>query len=312
MIAPPLLALLLGCVINGDKYPRPRDLTPDWMVDRTRILGVRADPPEAVPGQVVTFQSLIGMPVGGEVELGVVWLACLVDPDAAWAFGCDLGAVDLTAPTPPGTTTTGAFATGVIGFEPGIPPVYPVPDDALDDLTDDEALEGRYALIQVLALPQDVLAELSSGALAFEDVDFAVVESAYKRLIVSAAETPNHNPEIGAFTVEGAPIAAGAAVHVDPGQPYELGLVLPDGTREVYAYQNSDGTEEERVEEPYASWFSTGGELAETVTLWPYLQATWTAPEGVETGRWYAVLRDRRGGMSWFVQDWTTANPGSR
>ena len=31
--------LLTGCVLNSDKYPRPRDLAPNWLVDRTRLLG---------------------------------------------------------------------------------------------------------------------------------------------------------------------------------------------------------------------------------------------------------------------------------
>ena len=87
------------------------------------------------------------------------------------------------------------------------------------------------------------------------------------------------------------------------------------GARERYQYVNSDGAVEDRVEEPYASWFvagtdpdgagDPGGELLETVTLWPYMDASWLSPaERGASGTWFAVVRDRRGGMAWWSQEW--------
>lgn len=304
-----LCALLVGgCVINSDKYRRPRDLAPDWLVDRTRLLGIRAEPAEARPGDVVTFEALIGQAWGDDTELAVIWLACPVD-DEGNGFGCvtDFGSIDVATADP-----ADLASLGFIGFEPGLPPVYTVPDDLLDGLEPDQRAEGRYVLVQTVALPLDLVDEQT------EELDFALVDSGYKRLVVSEAETPNHNPGLGVFTVDGFPVPQGAVVTLDPGQTYELGVLLLDDARETYVYVNSSGGTEDRVEEPYATWFTTGGDMTEEVTLWPYLEATWVAPsdeaDGEEpledpSGRWYAVFRDRRGGMSWLVQDWTTVQP---
>ena len=297
-----LLSLLPGCVINGDKYPRPRDLAPNWLVDRTRVLGIRAEPPEARPGDVVSFGALLGTAPDEDPELGIVWLACPVDAGSG-SFGCatDLGSIDLATADP-----AALAELGLIGFEPGLPPLYTVPDDLLDELDDRERLEGTYVLAQLLALPIALLDD------PVGEIDFAEVESAYKRLIVSEAPTPNHNPDIETFTVDRLPVPAGsdAVVWVEPGQTYDLGILLPDGAREIYEYLPTEGPSEEREEEPYASWYSTGGDMLEEVTIWPYLEASWTAPdERGATGTWYVVLRDRRGGMSWVTRTWTADTP---
>lgn len=249
------ILLLTGCVINSDKYPRPRDLAPSWLIDRTRVLAIAAEPPEAEPGDVVTFQALIGAP--DEAELGVVWLACPVD-DEGTGFGCttDFGTIDLTATDPEALAEL-----GFIGFEPGLPPVYVVPDDLLDALEPEQRLEGSYVLIQATALPIELLEE------PLEEVDLDVVEIAYKRLVVSEAATPNHNPTIAAFNVDRLLAPEGAVVHVEAEQYYDLGLILPDGTRELYQFQLESGEVEERVEEPYATWFTTGGEMLATVEI---------------------------------------------
>jgi hypothetical protein len=298
-----ILLVLAGCVINGDKYPRPRDLAPNWLVDRTRILAIRAEPPEAEPGAAISFEALIVDAEGVEPELAVVWLACPVD-DEGNGFGCatDLGSLDLEDPDPEALAEL-----GLIGLEPFLTPAYTVPDDLLDGLDDRERLEGVYVLIQLLALP------LESVEDPVAEVDFAEVESAYKRLVVSEATTPNHNPQIASFTVDAVPVPAGAPVYVEPEQTYALGITLPDGAIETYQYLLSDGSPEERLEEPYASWYATGGEVLEEVTLWPYIEADWTAPpeRGAE-GTWYAVLRDRRGGMAWATQRWVADVPPSR
>lgn len=293
--------LLCGCVIGGNKYPRPRDLPPGWLVERTRILGIAAEPPEARPGDLVSFSALIGNAPGEEPELGVVWLACPVD-DEGNGFGCvtDFGSIDLENADP-----AALAELGFIGFEPGLPPSYTVPIDLLSGLDEASRLEGSYVLIQVTALPLETLEE------PVDDIDFAEIQSAYKRLIVSEAETPNHNPGIGAWTVDGNLVPKDTEiVYVQPGQLYDLGMVLEEDAIETYSYLSREGAPEDRIEEPYVSWYATGGEILEEVTLWPTLDATWSAPEeSGTTGTWYAVLRDRRGGMSWYVQDFSVGAP---
>jgi hypothetical protein len=289
-----LLGIAAGCVINGDKYPRPSELVDEWMVDKTRLLAVQAEPPEVGPGASVSFSALFAAPVLDQTELAIVWIACPLEEDAA-SLGC---ALDPTGLDPTTLTPAELEELGVIGFEPGLPPVYEVPPDLLEGLPEADRGEGTYVLVQVTALPLDALA-------GGEEIDLAEVEAGYKRLVVSEAATPNHNPSISAFTVDGATVPNGATVYVDPNQVYAPGLLLADGSVEQYLFVPDEGAPEERLEEPYASWFTTGGELIESVTLFPYLDALWLSPDqpGAE-GVWYAVVRDRRGGMAWFEQRW--------
>ena len=300
------LLMLSACVIGSDKYARPRDLAPAWLVDRTRVLAVVAEPPEVRPGETATFSVLLAGPPGDPLDLAVLWLACPVD-DEGNGFGCatDLGSLDLGATMTPEQLEE----LGVIGFEPGLPPSYTVPDDLLDGLAPEDRLEGSYVLVQVTAFPLDALDQ------PVDDIDYSTVEAAYKRLIVSEAATPNHNPLIDSGAVDGATLPLGALVHLDADQVYEISVALRDASRERYDFVTGDGLTEQRVEEPYVSWFvagtdedgsgDPGGELLESVTLWPYLDATWLSPaEPGASGTWFAVLRDRRGGMTWWRQDW--------
>jgi hypothetical protein len=282
--------LLTGCVIGTNKYKRPSELDSATLIDRVRILAIQAEPPEARPGDEVHFSALIADP-NDEVDT-VVWLAC--PPDEAGGFGC---AVDLSSlgdsPTPEELA-----AAGVIGFEPGFPPVYVPPADLLDDLPEAERAEGLSVTVQIAAFPSTAVTD--SGTTFFDDV-----EVAYKRLVVSEATTPNHNPVIGAFTVDGFAVPPDSTAEVDAGQAYELGISLTDASLEHYTYVDRDGVAEDRVEEPYATWACTGGEVTEGITLFPYTQSTWVSPTDVSDVTCWSVVRDRRGGMTWAEQQLT-------
>jgi hypothetical protein len=294
----PSLLILAGCVINPDKWPRPRELSQPWLVDRTRVLAVRADPPEAYPNSRVTFEALVGRDQDDTEDLAQVWVACASEGDGS-GFGCitDPSALELDSATPPPDTED----LEIIGTVPGDPPEYTTPTDLLVGLDEQQAREGLYVLIQVALLPAQALED--TGLLPQLGIDD--VELAFKRLVVSLATTPNHNPTIASFTVDGFTMPAGAPVLVDAGEPYALGVTLPDGTREVYDYLTTEGVVEQRVEEPYATFLTTSGTIEGWITLWPYMSATFVAPEeSGATGKWFVILRDRRGGMGWWVQDW--------
>lgn len=287
----PLALLFSGCVINGDKYPRPRDLEPGWLVDRARVLAIRPEPPEIAPGEAATFEVLLPDPdaaVGG-----VLWIACA--PDQTTPFGC---AVDLSV-LDGEPTFDELLAAGVIGIQPGFDPVWIAPEDALDALPPEARPEGLQYTIQAVALP----AALDTG----EEIDFADFEIGYKRIVVSEASTPNHNPDVARFAVDGVDIPEGTVVEIDAGAPYVLSLELSPDAIETYAYVNPDGVLEERVEAPYAAWYATGGQSLEDTTLYPFLDADWVAPAEADVdGSWFAVVRDRRGGMGWIRRDFRT------
>jgi hypothetical protein len=282
------LPLLAGCIVGDGKYARPRDLPDQWLVDRMRILGVKPEPPEARPGQPVSFSALLADP-NGEADV-VIWFAC----EEAGGAGCD---VDLDA-LPENPTPEQLAEAGVIGAEPGFAPVYVPPADILDALPAEDRLEGLTVTVQLAAFPAETGGETGVDL-------YNQAEVGYKRLVVSEAATPNANPWFSSFTVDGFEAPPDAAVEVDAGEQYELGVTIPEEAVETYTYVTTDGVSEERVEEPYVTWYVTGGSLDEYWTLHPYTQATWRAPDSPGEVVIYAVVRDRRGGTAWHAQPLT-------
>lgn len=286
-----LVLPLAGCILGDGKYLRPSELESVAYVDRLRVLAVVAEPPEARPGDTVRFSALVADP-DGDSPL-VAWLAC--DPNASDGYGCsvDLGSMSDEM------TPEQLEEMGVIGLEPGLPPVY-VPDAALLDGLDARARkEGVNVTVQIAAFPAEFLLDPP------DEFDYNAVEVAYKRLVVSEATTPNHNPVITGFSVDGFDVPDGAVVEIDAGQPYTLGISLSDDSVETYEYETTEGIVEERVEEPYATWYCTVTGVDEYITLHPFLEADFVAPLEAGDGTCWAVVRDRRGGMAWRSQQLT-------
>ncbi len=292
-------------------------MSPAWLVDRTRVLAVSAEVvgqpglAEPRPGDTVTFQSLVVSP--DHEHFGVTWMGCL--PEDANDFGCevDLDEVEALFDQDLEELSTQellellaqAQELGLLGIEPYLPPSLQVPAEVLDDLTEEERLEGLNYFLTVSAFP---LTENEEGELVevegLED-DEDLVELAYKRMPVSEATTPNHNPELTALQVDGYPMAADQVVHVTAGQTYSLDPILGETAIEQYEYTTSDGVVETRTEEPYFTFYATGGSLAYNASLYPHSAVDWVAPDdepGSEHRVW-AVVRDRRGGMAWWTLD---------
>jgi hypothetical protein len=287
LLAPALA--LSGCTTT--------ELSSSWVIDRLRILAVRAEPAEPGPGDTVTFEGLVVSPEA-ELEM-VVWIGCLgADLDV---FGCEIDASildDLEGLDPEGMTVEELMAlyqtlqdAGLMGVEPYLPPSFTVPEDILEDLTEEERNEGLSLFVQVTAIPQDADGE-------------GDVELGLKRVPVSNAATPNHNPVIDHLLIEGVAISEGTVVELEAGESYEIEPILADDAIETYDYLTVDGSWDERVEEPYFSVYIQQGELDAVNTLYPYSSFGWTAPsapEDPETTLW-VIVQDRRGGMGWWTQ----------
>lgn len=294
----PLTALVLAGTLGTTTGCNGSDLAQEWQLDRLRVLAVKATPAEPQPGDVVTFDSLIYVPPSDTLE-GVSWFGCI--PEGDIGFGCEVDTsilaefedIDPTTATPEELAELFAAAqeAGLLGFQPGLDPVWAVPPDALDGLTDAQAQEGVYGIINITALPE--------GA---EEDD---IELAFKRVPVSLADTPNHNPELVEVTASGPGFVSGTGTADDPlvlaaGKDVELLPVLSDDSVEEYTFLTSTGATETRTEEPYFAWYTEGGDLAQNISLPPYNYITLTAPkQSGWSGLVAVVVRDRRGGMDW-------------
>ncbi len=266
-----------------------------WQIDRLRVLAVAAEPAEPRPGDTVTMTSLTVSPAV-PVALST-WFVCVISEDAD--AGCtidptlteNLSTVDFASLTPEEQAALyqELVDAGMVGVEPFFPPVWTVPTDTLDGLAEADRLEGLIATVSVTAIPDQ------------EVVEEGDVELAYKRIPVSEATTPNHNPAVAGLRVDGIDIEAGARVAMDRGQTYAIELVFGDDAVETYAYTNADGVEESRTEEPYLNWYLQEGTFDQENTLYPYLSVQYTTPTDPqlpEQSLW-VVARDRRGGMAW-------------
>ena len=280
-LLPLALALPLagaGCSVSFDP-----GVSESWQLDRLRILAVRAVPAEPRPGETTAFESLLYVPDGLTLQ-GTVWFACL--PESADDFGCELDSdIDLSSADPVDIDFEELLAAGFIGFDPLFPPTWTPPLDALGDLSEAEAEEGLSAVVNITALPEEV-------------EDEGDLELAYKRVPVSLAATPNHNPEIDGVLVDGA-LVTDEVVLTTVGAVHTLEPILSEGSIEDYTYTTSSGAVEDRVEEPYVSWYTESGTFDQTFALHPTLDVEWTAPGEPTESLLLVVARDRRGGMAW-------------
>lgn len=296
-----LACALAGCPIGNNKFPKPRDLSKSWFIDKVRLLAVQAEPAEIRPGESARFTALVTNPE--DASLTTVWLACPPDPDdpGGIGFGCSIDPnVDFST-----LDAEALAAAGFIGVDPFFPPVYTAPADLLDGLDEAARVEGVYVLVQAAVLPGDSFATAPSET--DPPIDFNEVEAGYKRLVVSEALSPNHNPVVSTLTVEGVIVEPDTVVEVDPDEDYAFAITLAEGTVETYEYVDGAGTTVERTEEPYIHWYTDGGSMSEEITLFPFFEATWRAPlafDAKASGSVWAVIRDRRGGMAWTSFRW--------
>jgi hypothetical protein len=268
-----LAILMFGCNAN--------DLSPASLVDRTRVLGVKATPAEPQPGDSVRLRALAVDPVDG--IQAVIWFGCLVEDSSS--FGCD--ELEFIGQT----------------VEGGQIPSFSTPADLLDDLSAEEQEEGRNYLVQFQAVPNGVDFEaIAAGEETGQDLS-ELGEAGFKRVPVSLAALPNDNPRVTGIRVEGyeQALTDGDTVILQAGETYTFEPLLSEDSIQEYTYVNSEGVLEDRVEEPYFSFFATYGTFDQAIALHPTVDFEFTAPVDPEVaeGSLWVVVRDRRGGMDW-------------
>ena len=282
------LFLLAGCDLP--------QMAEEWQLDRLRLLAIAAEPAEPVPGDKVTFTSLQFVPDsdGAPAEWSSAWFAC-VDGDEE---GCTLdpALVDQLEHADQLTQTEllalldQLRAAGFVGVQPGMDLEWDVPLDALDGLSDAEALEGRSATVDV--------------SLATADDNELVL----KRIPVSRATTPNHNPGVAPIEIDGNAVDPSVSLALDSGNNYDVHAAL-SGDPETYTYVTTAGATESRTEKPSWRWYTSCGVLtypADTGIALSFEDSgeiessmVWTTPSEPGTCVLDAVVLDGRGGMGW-------------
>lgn len=238
------------------------------LVDDLRVLGVRAEPPEAAPGMTITFDALVG-----DVEV----------PSRAFRRGwaiCTPGVDGVATCGDPGRVTalgTGSTAT------------WTVPGDLLEDLSPEDAAIGRDVYV-VFGIELDGL----DGPPEEGEHDVA-----FKRVRISTNPEPNANPRIEALLLDGA--GSDAPIAVSEGAHTDLLVLATQDSRQEYMLHGDLEQEDMRY-----TWLVTRGSIADPVSWGDaggVSETRWHVPErGSPDLMLWVVLRDGRGGTAWAGQ----------
>jgi hypothetical protein len=267
------LTLLLVCTVCACESPFP----PSTLVERLRILGVRAQPPEADPFGEVQLSALVADPQGEGRPLHTRWAVCLVE----------LGPVSADIECPGGES-------------------YPIEAEGLT------ATLSMPDLVAWLAekgfdlddLPENLPVDDLPLYVGFEVVAGSERTRAIKRISVSMSlnETSNTNPVLVGLEADGQ-VVSDQVMGLTAGAEVDLVPLSDEGTRQTYRRK---GEEQDRVEDFLFSWFSTAGEFGDRRTILdvdsdgnPLDENEWTLPEETGPATLWLVVRDGRFGIDW-------------
>jgi hypothetical protein len=271
----------------------------DSLVVAQRILAIRADPAEAVPGTKVAFTSFVVGPTGTVSGAPLAWDFCTaprpLTDDNVVSDAC-LGSSSLVSAGggPSVTASTPSSGCSIFG-----------PDTSSSDLrpADPDSTGGYY---------QPLRADLTGTDPAFALVRIhcdlanaaASVASAF-----AAAYTMNQNPTLLRLTatVASAPAALSA---LPAGARVTFTASWPASSAETFAYVDpAAGALTTQRESMQVAWYTTAGvfDTESTGRAASDMSTTtddgWTAPSAAEPVQIFVVLRDSRGGVAFGSYD---------
>ena len=263
-----LILLVAGCGKGED---------PATLVERLRILAVRADPPEATLDEIVGFEALIADPSGASRPISVTWAVCLLDvPSSASDTFC----------SGPGSYPIQGTGASVSLSLPDLADWIAQRGIDLNKLIGDPRLGDIYLLIGI---------EVSAG-------DETVQAMKRLKLQLKTGEPVNHNPQITDLEMDGASLGA-QPVSLNAGAKHKFRPVVSEDSREWFI---PDKDTDEKLEDNIFSWFATGGDLSDSRTILDTDNAgndlvinDWTAPNEPGLHSLWLVVRDGRYGTDW-------------
>jgi len=270
-------------------------------VDKFRVLGVSAEPPEIAPGDGTEVAVLWADPRGGGREVTFAWLVC----DGYVKVSQGPAACVPVFPPYVATASAGGDALSI----PWTPP------DMLEELPAGDSAAKASVFVLMCAggsLPQ--AGELVAATTEVNDPSDLCVGgaglTAFKTVTVSESTNPNANPTIERLNLNGS--------RLDPAVEDGLGVVFCDeqgkcGRKaELQVFLTADSAQtfeaielgqlETVTERLYVTWFATGGKFdADRSTsedpLGPY-EVEWKPDDFGEFNLW-VVAHDVRGGVGW-------------
>jgi hypothetical protein len=273
----------------------------DSLVTSPRILAVRAEPAEAKPGALITFDALVAAPPGAPTGVPA-WSFCLapkpLTEDNVVSDACfDTSALRVAGEG--ATITASTPSNGCSLFGPDAPAGGLRPRDP-------DSTGGYYQPVRV-----DLGAADPTLALARISCDLASA-SAASAAAFAQLYVPNENPRLLPLiaSVGGSTVALDA---VPVGTRVDLTVAWPASSAETYAYYDeASDTVGTKRESMTLAWYSSSGPLDREATgragddMATFSSNAWTAPPSAGTSQLWIVLRDSRGGVDFASYRLTT------
>lgn len=266
------------------------------LVDRSVVLAVRGEPPEARPDEAVTYTLLVATPQGTLPSPPASWAHCatpkLLGENGAVSPACLRDGVRPIGDAP-GAVVTAVPKDACALFGPETPPGDFRPRDP-------DPSGGYYQPVRAtVAAPGGPLV-----AFGFERVVCNLANASGEAAAeLRARYALNRNPRLSPLEARegGAPVALEA---IPRGATIVLRASWPPEDAEAYvSFDVASQRVVERRESMRVSWFVTAGSLESDRTgraegeLEAFTDNAWTAPDEPGTVRLWTVLRDARGGV---------------
>lgn len=269
-------------------------LQPASLVDKLRVLAIKAEPPEAAPGEIISLTALVADPLENRRNTGHLWVMC--DPSVEGELGnaCaqqdTLRSFDLEA-LPEGVNIFPLFFNFAF---------YRAPWGILDQLEEEERRRGMTATVLLVAWEGGSQEQLQDPSI--------LKQLAIKRIrIADPQETPNRNPVLETVTINDQPFGETDEPRVKAGGTITLSASSTEDSVEVFQRVLPDGTVVEQSEQNVFSWYTRGGRFTQGLE---YSSRTESGdPIGLELPELgtlpddrlhlWVVLRDARGGTDW-------------
>lgn len=272
------LALSLGCVPDPDDRPS--------VIDSTRILAIIAEPPEAEPGDEVTFRVVVASPDGPVEDPSAYWSFCTTKKSIAENNAVDAACWD---------EKYSPFGG------PSVEVVAAIPEDACsrygpeasDDSerpNDPDASGGFYQPVRV-SIPELAAFGFERLTCRLPNAPPDVVEA------FEAAHRPNANPSIRELRIED---ASGEPVERASGT-VSIRVEIDSASRESFLRYDQQTVSLIELEETLrASFFTNAGSLELDVldVEGDTIDLGWTLPDTAGEATLWVVLRDSRGGAA--------------
>jgi len=308
--------LLLGLLLTACT-----ELSPQWKLDRLRILAMSAEPAALQPGESTRVSALV-VDEPRNRPLTFLWLGCAADPFNANRGPCS-NEEFLKAPA----DFVAAFLREAQEASPENMYIqflgmgsqsddYYVPKELFSIFPEEHPQRkvGTFGMVLLMVIAEALPENHSYRDLALliqraQDKHVDSQTALFRIPVRESEEPPNQNPTVSQLLVNDMPQDKSALVFLEQGKKHRLDFVVPPESFEEYVETTHQGSTH-KTESLFAFFFSSCGKLendsfnfatsVRTQLLTPNGKDIQACPSPIQ--KLFGVVRDSRSGQTWHEQ----------